>query len=296
MSSQSAAGTAIGPMIIVAADQYEPAPLVPDPLARQLLPRAGRIASGALRVPAIRRLLMSATEKQFRGGWSSFLCRKRYIDDQLAAAVDQGIEQVVILGAGYDTRAYRLPQLAGLPVYEVDLPANISRKMAAIQRLLGTVPTNVRLLPVNFETDDLTEVLCDAGFDSAKRTFYIWEAVTQYLTESAVRTTMNRIAGAAPGSRLVFTYVRKDFLDGQQMYGAERAYHDFVVKRGLWTFGLNPGDVAGFLAEYGWHEIEQLGPEEYQARYLAAAGRTMATSPIERAVLAEAGSQGSNPA
>lgn len=285
--SNQAAQTAIGPMVIVAADQYEPTPLVHDPLARRLLPRGARIAAGALRLPATRRLLVSATEKQFRGGWSSFLCRKRYIDDQLAAAVREGIEAVVILGAGYDTRAYRLPELAGIPVCEVDLPANVSRKMAAIRRALGGPPANVTLLPVDFETDDLTDALGAAGFDRAKRTFYVWEAVTQYLTETAVRTTMNDISAAAPGSRLAFTYVRKDFLDGQEMYGAERAYQDFVVKRGLWKFGLNPGDVAGFLAEYGWCEIEQLGPEEYRARYLDDAGRMMTASPIERAVLAE---------
>lgn len=295
MNSQ-AAQTAIGPMIIVAADQYEDTPLVRDPLAGKLLPPTGRAAATALRFPLVRRVLESATDKQFRGGWDSFLCRKRYIDDQLVAALADGIGQVVVLGAGYDTRAYRLPELAGIPVFEVDLPANIARKAAAVRRALGAVPAGVKLVPVDFETDDLTQALGAAGFDRTIRTFYVWEAVTQYLTEPAVRATMDRIADAAAGSRLAFTYVRKDFLDGRQRYGAEKAYQDFVVKRGLWKFGLNPDDVAGFLAGYGWREIEQLGPDEYRARYPDAAGRSLTPSPIERTVLAEAGLQDKSPA
>ena len=70
------------------------------------------------------------TEKRIPGGWAAFLCRKRYVDDQLVNAVTEGIDGVVILGAGYDTRAYRLPELAGIPVCEVDLPGNGARKAA----------------------------------------------------------------------------------------------------------------------------------------------------------------------
>jgi methyltransferase (TIGR00027 family) len=89
----------------------------------------------------------------------------------------------VILGAGYDTRAYRLHELAGIRVCEVDLPANIDRKAAAVRRCFGRVPPYVTLLPVDFETDDLADCLARKGFDRGMRTLYVWEAVTQYLTE-----------------------------------------------------------------------------------------------------------------
>jgi O-methyltransferase involved in polyketide biosynthesis len=98
---------------------------------------------------------------------------------------------------------------------------------------------------------------------------------------------MDYLGGAATGSGLVFTFVRKDFLDGQAMYGAEPAYQDFVVKQGLWKFGLYPEQVEGFLAEFGWRECEQVGPDEYADRYLEPAGRTLTASEIERAVYAE---------
>jgi methyltransferase (TIGR00027 family) len=113
------------------------------------------------------------------------------------------------------------------------------------------VPPDVTLLPIDFETDDLADCLADKGFDLGSRTFYVWEAVTQYLTEPAVRKTMEYLADAVPGSGLAFTYVRKDFLDGQTMYGAQSAYQDFVVKPALWRFGMDPEGVAEFLAEYG---------------------------------------------
>lgn len=281
-----AAETAIGPMVIVAADQYEPSPLVQDPWAQRLLPPSGRLIAAGTRWPVVRRILKAATEKKLPGGWSSFLCRKRYIDDQLLGALPDGIDSVVILGAGYDTRAYRIPALSRIRVCEVDLPGNISAKTAAVRRCTGGVPEHVTLLPVDLANADLAERLSDAGFGRTERTFYIWEAVTQYLTEDAARSTMEYLSGAAPGSRLAFTFIRQDFLDGAEMYGAHSAYREFVQDRRIWTFGMQPEHVPEFLSEYGWSQREQVGAPEYAARYLAPAGRSLTVSPVERAVLA----------
>lgn len=274
-------------MIIVATDQYETTPLVEDSWARRLLPAGGRLAVSLAKYRPVRRLLISATEKQAHGLWASMLCRKRYIDDQLVEAVESGIDAVVILGAGFDTRAYRLAQLATLPVFEVDLPANIARKRSRLEKNLGTVPGNVTLVPVDFETADLREELTRNGFRPGFRTFFIWEAVTQYLTEDGVRRTFEFLADAEAGSRLVFTYLRQNFLDGTTTYGAEKAHAQFVRKRKLWHFGMTPDQVAGFLTEYGWQEAEQVGPAEFTARYLRPHGRDIPVSAIERSVYAE---------
>lgn len=285
--SDAAAQTALGPMIVVAADQYEAMPLVHDPWAAQLLPATGRFVAALTRWSPVRSALKSATDRKISGGWASFLCRKRYIDDRLRADIAKGIDAVVILGAGYDTRAFRLPELAGIPVCEVDLPGNTARKAAALHRTFGRIPPAVTLLPVDFENDDLAEELQRAGFGPQRRTFYVWEAVTQYLTEPAVRQTLAYLAQAEPGSRLAFTFVRDDFLAGRHTYGADGARRQFVVKSGLWRFGLQPDDVAPLLAEYGWREVDQVGPAEYADRYLRPASRDTAVSEIERAVYAE---------
>jgi methyltransferase (TIGR00027 family) len=129
--------------------------------------------------------------------------------------------------------------------------------------------------------------LTASGYAVGAKTLFIWEAVTQYLTESSVRQTFQFLATAAPGSRLVFTYVRQDFLEGRTFYGAEAAYQDFVVKRRLWKFGMQPHRVADFLAGYGWREIEQAGEQEFLTRYVQPTGRPLPVSEIERTVSAE---------
>ena len=104
-------------------------------------------------------------------------------------------------------------------------------------------PSKLPLLPVDFETDNLAERLDHDRFNAGARNVYVWEAVTQYLTEPAARQTMDYLGGAATGSGLLFTFVRKDSLDGQAMYGAEPAYQDVVVKQGLRKFRLYPEQV-----------------------------------------------------
>lgn len=279
--------TAIGPMVIVAADQYEPTPLLRDELAGRFLPGGGRAFVSLARFWPVRQRLIKLTEKRIPGLWAGMLCRKRYIDDELHDAVEAGNEAVVILGSGMDTRAYRLPELAKIPVYEVDLPTNIDRKRRRLEQTHGGVPDNVTLVPADLETQRLAQALTAVGYSGGVKTAFVWEAVTQYLTEGSVRKTFEFLSTAPSGSRLVFTYVRQDFLDGRVGYDAEAAYQDFVIKRQLWKFGMDPSQVAEVLAGYGWRELEQAGSDEFLSRYVRPAGRSLAVSEIERAVSAE---------
>lgn len=282
-----AAQTALGPMFIVALDQYERSPLIQDDVAYRMLPTGMKVLARLMRPRLPRQAMIRSLDRSMRGGWASFLCRKRYVEDKLTEAVSAGVRSVVILGAGLDTSAHRLPILADTSVYEVDLPENIARKRASLHKLHGTVPEHVTLVPVDFQTQDLQDTLAQHGYRFDTRTFFVWEAVTQYLTEEGVRRTMEVLAEAHTGSRLVFTYIRKDFLDGMTFYGAEATYKEYVVKRRLWHFGMNPDGVADFLAAYGWRELEQAGPPEFADRYLLPSGRNPGTSEIERSVYAE---------
>lgn len=280
------AQTAVGPMVIVAVDQYEQHPVLRDPLAGRFLPGGAKTMVAMTRWRPARRWMVSAMEKKMPGMWASFLCRKRYIDDRLVAAA-AGIESVVILGAGLDTRAYRLPVLTRIGVFEVDLPENIERKRAVLHKRYGAVPRHVTLVPVDFETQDLGETLASHGYDAAVRTFFICEGVTMYLTEDGVRKTLAVLAGTPSGSRLVFTYLPQDFLDGKAFYGCEALYRQYAVKKRLWRFGLDPNRVAGFLAEYGWAVVEQPTAQDFASRYLTPVGRDMPVSELERSVCAE---------
>jgi methyltransferase (TIGR00027 family) len=122
MARNPAAQTAFGPMVQAAIEQYEPPErrLVSDDLALSILP----------------------------AGQRAIACRKRYIDDKLDEA-QPNIDSVVVLGAGMDTRAYRLARRSDIPVFEVDLPVNIARKKAAVAHAIGAVPASVRLVPVD---------------------------------------------------------------------------------------------------------------------------------------------------
>lgn len=98
---------------------------------------------------------------------------------------------------------------------------------------------------------------------------------------------MDYLSTAAPGSRLAFTYVQRDFIDGSNLYGNKLLYKRFRMRSQVWMFGLSPAAVAPLLAEYGWRVLEDISGPEFQTRYLAPAGRRLSTTELERTVLAE---------
>ena len=212
MARNAAAQTAFGPMVLVALEQSEPPGrrLVDDDLAARFLPAPTRWLVTVTPPNLMRRLAMAVMEREGPGLWASMNCRKRYIADKVTESLD-GIDAVVVLGAGFDTLAYRLAKKTGIPIFEVDQPVNIDRKAAAVQRALGQQPASVRLVPLDFERDDVLNVLAEHGYRPDSRTFFVWEAVTQYLSPEAVDATLERLRRATPGSRLVFTYVRSGF-------------------------------------------------------------------------------------
>ncbi|MFN6554153.1 SAM-dependent methyltransferase [Mycolicibacterium septicum] len=286
--SDPVAATAVGPMVLAAVEQYESARrrLVDDDLAGSFLPPALRAFARTTRWSVVRGLLIRATERSGPGLWANLTCRKRYIGDKLTQALAD-IDAVVILGAGLDTKGYRLARHSAIPVFEVDLPVNIERKRSVVRRALGTVPDSVHLVPVDFERDDLAAELARHGHLSTHRTFFVWEGVTQYLSADGVGSTFEFLRSAAPGSRLAFTYVRSDFIDGTNRYGAESLYRRFRVRSRLWQFGLDPERVTAFVEPYGWQLTEQAGPDYLIEHYISPSGRNLTASQVEWTAFAE---------
>jgi methyltransferase (TIGR00027 family) len=288
MPRNPSAQTAFGPMILAAMEQSEPPGrrLVDDDLAARFLPAPTRWLVSATPPKLMRRLMMAAMNRDGPGLWANMTCRKRYMADKVTAALDD-IDAVVVLGAGLDTLAYRLARKTQIPIFEVDQPVNIERKAEAVRRVLGELPSSVRLVPLDFERDDVLTVLAGRGYRADYRTFFIWEAVTQYLTADAVHATLESLRPAASGSRLVFTYVRRDFIDGVNFYGAEQLYRRFRQRQQLWRFGLQPEEVAAFLDGHGWRLVEQLGPDDVVQRYVEPTGRDLTASQVEWSAYAE---------
>ncbi len=283
------ASSAYGPILLSALEQTLPeaARILDDPVAYRLLPIPMRGLVNALRWKPLYRLFSTQLEKTTPGIRYAVLSRKRYIAEKLADALDDGCEAVVILGSGLDTLAYRIHALSALHVYEVDLPENIAYKRKKLETLYGAVPSHVTLVPLDFQTQDLETALAGAGYTHDVQTFFIWEGVTQYLTEAAVRATLTFLSRAKPGSRMVFTYVLKDFIDGRQTAGQESLHQRMRVKNQYWRFGLHPPEIAGFIGEYGWSVLQQADANRYRDHYLLPTGRQGAIAELEPAVYAE---------
>jgi methyltransferase (TIGR00027 family) len=139
--------------------------------------------------------------------------RTAFFDDAIARHVDT-IQQLVILGAGFDTRAYRRPLGARVRWFEVDVPETQAAKREALQRA-GIDSTGVTFVGADFEKEDWLERLEGAGFDRGQPGFFLWEGVTMYLDRAAIEATLRRIASTARGSVVAFDYFTTEALESR---------------------------------------------------------------------------------
>lgn len=133
----------------------------------------------------------------------------------------------------------------------------------------GGGPSHVKLVAIDFERESIATALAAQGYERTRRTFFIWEGVTQYLDEASVHTTLDFLAAAPPGSRLALTHVRKDFLDGGELYGAPAMYRRFVAQRSNGRLGLDPQALPELRAPYGWRVLEHPEPATLEQRHVA---------------------------
>ena len=255
MARNPKAQTAFGPMMLSAMEQHEPPGrrLVDDDLAVRFLPASARWLFTGPQANLMRPLMMAAMNRDGPGLWATMTCRKRYVADKVTEALDD-VGAVVVLGAGLDTLAYRLARETQIPIFEVDQPINIARKAAAVRRALGELPSSVRLVPLDFEHDDVLPVLADHGYRPGYRTFFVWEAVTQYLTAAAVHATLDGLHSVAPGSRLVFTYVRRDSSTASTCTARSRCTAGSASGNGCGTSDCSPRTLRRFWTDTvgGW--------------------------------------------
>jgi len=215
-----------------------------------------------------------------------FCCRTKYIDDALRDALKAGCRQVVILGAGYDTRAYRISGIEQAKVFEVDHPVTQQSKRGRIERLIGKIPEHVTLVPVDFGRQELGVALQQAGLQPRESTFFIFEGVTQYVVREGVESTLRFVGSSALGSQIIFTYVHRGVIDGTKEFKRAQKLMQFCQDRGEpWVFGVLPEEVPQFLKICGLDVIEHW-LENDLARCLYPLGRRGPLSGITNLVLA----------
>src|SRR5262245_45952138 len=192
-----------------------------DPYSDRLLPAGLRLLRRLSALPLVRRGLTSFVDRRWPGMRSSVVARTRLIDDWLSGAIRDDQDQVVVLGAGLDTRAWRLAALARTTVYEVDHPSTSAAKRTRLAAW-GADLRRVRFVEVDFDRDDLVDRLMQAGLDVARRTVVVWDGVTNYLQAESVDAVMRWVGRLAPGSQIIFTYIDTAVLDGSSRFdGAE---------------------------------------------------------------------------
>jgi methyltransferase (TIGR00027 family) len=242
--------------------------LFEDPFAKYFLrPRLRIIVHGSV-VPLIGPLLLRWIDHRWPGARTSAIGRTRLIDDWVNDGVAGGAGQILILGAGFDSRAWRLPSLREAAVFEIDHPATSAEKRRRLAAL-GVDRANVRFVAVDFERDSPPEALARSGFDSTKPAIVVWEGVTNYLSSEAVNTTLRWIGKLANGTRLIFTYVHQGVLtDPSGFEGADKILAAVATTGEPWTFGLRPETLPHYLDERGLKLLEDLGASDYRARYM----------------------------
>jgi methyltransferase (TIGR00027 family) len=260
--------------------------LFDDPWARHFLGRRLCPLAHAARLPCLRRLATAAIDRRWPGARASGVARTRLIDDVVRSALARGVGQVVLLGAGFDSRAYRLDGIERARVFEVDRPATLDAKTRRLRRRLGPLPAHVAFVAVDFDADDVGRALQAAGFRDDLPSLFVWEGVTNYLTEPAVAATLRMVGSTAPGTWILFTYVHRRAL-APDWKGTLTVAATLRRAGEPWTFGLEPAELRGFLGAHGLMLLEDVGSVEYRRRYLGARGPHLRGYEFYRLALAQ---------
>jgi methyltransferase (TIGR00027 family) len=253
-SSSSRSTTAEGAALCRALGARESSPPLrnPDHLAHHFVTRTGwRLGLW----PVVRHLARRDVERRLPGAMLLHQARTRIFDELTLTAVREGASQVVILGAGGDSRAYRFHrELRHGRVFEVDHPETGSWKQACVRRMLGRLPEHVRYVPLDFGRLALATALAAAGFDSTLRTFFLWEGVTMYLRPGAFDGVLSVVARSVGGSALAFDFLYADAITHPERFEGAMAQTSFAASRGEpFAFGLSPvpEDLAAFVRARG---------------------------------------------
>ena len=238
----------------------------PDYLAEIFLPEDARMAlKDRTSREFIRHKLMTP------GSYEYFIPRTLWFDSMVRTALQQGIPQIVFLGAGYDSRAYRFQDLIrDTRIFELDIESTQQRKKTLLAQANVQIPGQLTFVPIDFTRDKLEDVLGGAGFDKTRKTLFIWEGVTYYLPASAIDGTLEFIRShSAAGSVVCFDYMI-EAPDISERYGVKEA---LAAMRAVYVsepvqFRIEEGAIESFLRTRGFSLTEHLSPSELEERYL----------------------------
>ena len=224
----------------------------PDYMAILFLSRKLKIMVWLLRI--VQKIGKGYLERSAPGFYWYFQVRTKHIDAILEKAINTGIEQLVILGAGYDSRPYRFKEkLNGIRVFEVDFPGTLSTKKQKLIKLYGSLPKYVRYIPIDFNSQSIKDVLLENGYEADRKTFFIWEGVSYYLTNNSFDAVLEFAAkNSPPTSSIAFDYAIRSFIEGDySTYGAKKLADTWEKMGEPGLSGIEDGATDRFLKRKG---------------------------------------------
>jgi methyltransferase (TIGR00027 family) len=204
------------------------------------------------------------------GGYYFHTARTKCIDNILQACINQGLQQLVILGAGFDTRSYRYQKsLQYAKVFELDFPGTQEIKKQRLAAANIVASANVTYIPIDFNNTGL-EILLKKGYNPALKTLFIWEGVSMYLTPEAVDQVLSFIKhNSGPGSSIVFDYIFQSMVEGKcDYYGARESTNQVMKANEPYTFGIDEGNIKQYLEKRGYRFIEEFTPDRLEKMYM----------------------------
>jgi len=220
------------------------------------------------------RIALWYAERILPGAFNSLVVRTRYIDDYLKQCIAGGIEQLVILGAGYDSRAYRFDELKPkVRVFEVDHPNTQKAKMQKVKKIFGSLPSHVTYVSLDLDEKKLGEGLLESGYNKDKKTLFIWEGVTVYLTPEAIDETLAFVAeNSGKGSSIIFDYAFQSALDVTSESSDAQKWRRAYERRGEPPkFALNEDSVEEFMSKRGFYQVKSISLESLKEVYFKGA-------------------------
>lgn len=250
-----------------------------DPFARSFLPPKFTVI-GETDFPE--NVALDLFKEIVPGFHEFFIARTRFIDDYLKGCIDKGIEQLVILGAGYDSRAYRFEGLKNrVKVFEVDHPATQTVKKERLKDTFHELPRYVTYVPVDFQKETLNEILPKKGYRSELKTLFIWEGVSMYVNSNAVSETLSFISESSGEKSVVFDYTHPDVLDGSNRRKEAVEWLKITEKSDEpLLFGIGDDDVEQFLLDKGFSDIETITSDFFKENYFTGVNDGREATPI----------------
>jgi len=242
-----------------------------DPYAKDFLGGVYSIIYRVIRRSRLlRKIVLWLFEYMPRGCLGAVAACHTHVDDYLLACIDDGVEQLVNLGAGYDSRAYRFDALKGkVKVFEVDDAATQERKVEKLKKIIDSLPDNVVYVPIDFTREKLGPRLFESGYDAKIKTLFIWEAVTMYITAKAVDETLDFVAkNSGEGSSITFDYIFPSVVDGTcELEGAKQWRRNVRWFGDPFAFGIEDGAIDEFLSKRGFHQVENVTGDFLKSTY-----------------------------